>query len=70
LDEVFMGFSQKIYLKFWLKPVTFNKKYPHAKASGNSFRAFILPNEFHRSFTPMYATYIFFELDSLTFAKL
>jgi len=42
--------AKKIYLEFWLKPVTFNKKYPHAKISGNSFRALIPPNEFYKSF--------------------
>jgi len=37
-----MGFSQKIYFEFWLKPVAFIKYCPHAKASGNSFKAVIL----------------------------
>jgi len=42
--------AKNIYSDFWLKPVSSNKKYPHAKASGNSFREFILPNGFNKSF--------------------
>jgi len=53
--EFFMGFSQKLYLGFWLKPVGFYNYCPPAKASGNSQGAIHLgtpffQNEFHKSF--------------------
>ena len=51
LKEIFLiGFSQKDCLRFRLKPVNSNKKYPHAKASGNSFRQLFFNINFTKGF--------------------